>query len=120
MKKIFLLALSILTVGCVHSADECHLHDGSQHCHNYPVAAHATTPVVITSGNGGGYNNNIIVIEEQPMFQCNWEMPYWHDPEWCDYEYGATYCMWLNIGQEEVWVYTESCGWQLSEIYTYY
>jgi hypothetical protein len=48
-----------------------------------------------------------------------WEMPYYHDPEWCEYYDGETYCMWMNIGQEEVWRYTDWCGWELAEVYTY-
>ena len=113
MKYITLLALAILTVGCVHSADECHFHDGSQHCHDYPVAAHATTPVVITSGNGGGYNNNIIVIEEEELW-CSWEAPFYHEPDYCTFD-GETCCTWQAslYGKWETYCYSDYCGWEL-------
>ncbi len=115
MKNLLaLLALSFLFVGCHLHPDGCYRDAyGDMVCNSH----HHTETVIYSSG--GGYNNNIIVIEDQPMFQCMWEMPYYHDPEWCEYYDGETYCMWMNIGQEEVWRYTDWCGWELAEVYTY-
>jgi len=118
MKYLALLALPFLLVGCHLSNDCYHDHDNVYRCDVHHEPHHNT--VVVSGGSGGGYNNNIIIIEEQPMFQCNWDHPYYHDPEWCDFEYGVTCCMWMDIGAEETWCYTDACGWQLSEINTYY
>jgi len=126
MKNLLaLLALSFLFIGCHVHSEECYYDSyweewvcTSHHAHHAP-ASPTTTVVYTSANNGGGYNNNIIVVEEEAPY-CYWDMPYYHDPEWCEYTRGETYCMWMNIGQEEIWVYTDWCGWELVEVYTYY
>ena len=123
MKRLLALALPMLALaGCgwdFHSYDECHYHDGSHHCHEYNVThGHSSTTVVTTSANNGGGSNNIIVVEEYPSY-CNWEPPYYHDPEYCTFD-GISCCTWMNIGEEEQWCYYDTCGWELVAIYTYW
>jgi hypothetical protein len=123
MKRMLALVLPMLALaGCgwdFHSYDECHYHDGSQHCHNYPVDHHDTTTVVYTSANNGGGSNNIIIVEEEPSW-CSWDYPYYHDPEYCVYDSDVSCCLWMNIGAEETWCYYDYCGWELVEVYSYY
>tara|TARA_R100001015_G_C4541285_1_gene105247 strand:- start:222 stop:605 length:384 start_codon:yes stop_codon:yes gene_type:complete len=127
MKRLLALAISLIALtGCDPVESYCHYNaHGDYHCHeshSYDYHSHSgpTTTIVTTSANyGGGDNNNIIIIEEEESY-CYWEPPYYHDPEWCEYTYGTTYCMWMNIGQEETWMYTDWCGWELVEVYTYY
>ena len=124
MKKITLLALAILTVGCHLHEPECHYNEyGDIHCHDHHDYTHhshedqPTTVVYATDNNGGG-SNNIIIVEEQESY-CMWDSPYYHDPEYCTFD-GLTCCTWLNIGEEEEWCYTDYCGWELYSVYTYY
>jgi hypothetical protein len=124
MKRLLALALPLLALaGCEVHSGVCHYdHNYVHHCH-YDTDHHShteTTTVVYTSANnGGGSNNNIIVIEEEPSY-CSWNYPYYHDPEYCTFDYDTTCCMWLNIGAEEEWCYYDSCGWELVSVYTYW
>jgi hypothetical protein len=118
MKTLLALAtLSLALVGCEVHTNSCHYHDGTQHCHDYSHHE-PTTTVVYTSANNGGGSNNIIIVEEEPTY-CQWDTPYYHDPEWCSFDWG-TCCMWLDIGAEETWCYYDHCGWELVEVYSYY
>ena len=124
MKYQPLLLLCLLTLaGCEIHHQACHYNvSGDYHCHDDAIDYHnhSTTTVVTTSANnGGGYNNNIIVVEDT-YSQCQWDSPYYHDPDYCTFDYDTTCCMWLNIGSEEEWCYYDYCGWELVSVYTYY
>ena len=123
MRYLTLIALAILFAGCHygHTSSECHYDDyGNYHCHDDYTHhdSHETTTIVTTSADySGGSNNNIIIIEEQPSY-CDWDNPYYHDPEYCTFD-DTTCCMWLGIGVEETYCYYEYCGWELEEVYMY-
>ncbi len=129
MKRTLAIAVTLLALaGCdIHPVDAyCHYDaHGDYHCHDSHSYTHhshdgPTTTVVTTSANyGGGSNNNIIVVEEEPSW-CNWDSPYYHDPEYCTFDYDTTCCMWLDIGSEETYCYTDYCGWELVSVYSYY
>jgi hypothetical protein len=120
---IVFFALPLSMAGCEFHSGVCHYDNNYEHhCHgdDHGHSHDDTTTVVYTSANnGGGYNNNIIVVEEEPSW-CSWDYPYYHDPEYCTFDYDTTCCMWLNIGQEEEWCYYDYCGWELVSVYTYY
>ena len=124
MKKITLLALAFLTAGChFGSATVCHYDaSGNHHCHaDAELASHShheSTTIVTTSANYGGGYNNILIVEE-PSY-CQWDQPYYHDPEWCVLDYDSTCCMWMGVGAEETYCYYDYCGWELVEVYSYY
>ena len=113
MKKLLALAFGLALAGC-HLHDEvCHYDTyGTYHCHDYDHDETTYYPE-----NGGG-DNNIIIVEET-YSQCMWEPPYYHDPEYCTFDY-ETCCMWLNIGSEEQWCYYDYYGWELVSVYEYY
>ena len=124
MKYLTLIALAILFAGCHfgHTSSECHYDDyGNYHCHDDYTHhdSHETTTIVTTSANNGGGSNNIIIVEET-YSQCMWDSPYYHDPEYCTYDYDSTCCMWLDIGSEETYCYYDYCGWELVSVYSYY
>ena len=118
MKRILTLAFCLLALaGCHWNVEHC-WHDkwGDYHCTS---DHHQTTVVHTSANNGGGYNNNIIVVEESPSY-CQWEQPYYHEPEWCVLDYDSTCCMWMGVGAEETYCYYDYCGWELIEVYSYY
>ena len=128
MKYLTLIALTILFAGCHLHGDPtavCHRnYYGDQHCHeghtyDHHDHSHDTTTIVTTSANNGGGDNNIIIVEET-YSQCMWDSPYYHDPEYCTYDYDSTCCMWLDIGSEETYCYYDYCGWELVSVYSYY
>ena len=127
MKKIILLALPLFALaGCEINSGVCHYDSNYvHHCHgdDHAHSHHDTTTVVYTSANnGGGYNNNIIVVEEvvEPSY-CSPEEPFYHDPEYCSFDY-ETCCTWQAsvYGIEETYCWNEWCGWELVEVYEYY
>ena len=116
MKRLLALAFCLVALaGCEVHTNTCHYDsDGSYHCGH-----HHTTPVVYTSHNNGGGSNNIIIIEEEVDY-CQWDNPYYHDPEWCDYYYDTVCCGWSSVASEETYCYYDYCGWELVEVHTYY
>lgn len=118
---ITLILTTLFFSGCEFHSDDCYYDDhGNYECYydDHSHQIHETTTVVTTSPNyTGGSNNNIIVIEEQDSY-CDWDYPYYHDPEYCTYDY-ETCCMWLGIGVEETYCYSDYCGWELEQVYMY-
>ncbi len=116
MKRLLALAFCLVALaGC--SWEHCWTDKyGDYHCtgdHH-----HQTTTVVHSSANYGGGYNNILIVEE-PSY-CQWDQPYYHDPEWCVLDYDSTCCMWMGVGAEETYCYYDYCGWELIEVYSYY
>ena len=124
MKRLLALALPLLALaGChIGPVGVCHYDSyGDYHCHENSSKAdhHETTTVVYTSANNGGGYNNIIIIEEEVNY-CQWDQPYYHDPNWCDYYYDTVCCGWSSVASEETYCYYDYCGWELVEVELYY
>tara|TARA_R100001591_G_scaffold97077_1_gene102919 strand:+ start:54 stop:431 length:378 start_codon:yes stop_codon:yes gene_type:complete len=125
MKRLLaLLALTLLFIGCNAHHEECWYDNYWDEwvCVTHPHHQPTTTVVYTSANNGGGYNNNIIVVEEvvEPSY-CSPEEPFYHDPEYCSFDY-ETCCTWQAsvYGIEETYCWNEWCGWELVEVYEYY
>jgi hypothetical protein len=132
MKKLLALAFCLAAlVGCDihhHSDVQCWIDSGGNHwCSDgfitwleYDNTPPTTTIIHTSTNNGGGYNNNIIVVE-QAHAECNWDAPYFHDPDYCTFDEQAC-CTWSAslYGIEETYCYSDYCGWELVEVYEYY
>jgi hypothetical protein len=128
MKYLTLIALTFLMVGCHFHDDECYRdQNGLLWCENYAneVVYHSYEPeddvTYIYDNDYVGGTNNIIIVEDGP--DCLWEPPYGHDPISCDvFGYDTTCCTWEAsvYGIDETYCYSDWCGWELEEVYTYY
>ena len=125
MKKLLaLLALSFLFIGCHMHSEECYYDSYWDEwvCTSHHKPAPVSTVVYTSANNGGVYNNNIIVVEEvvEPSW-CSPEEPFFHDPEYCSFDY-ETCCTWQAsvYGVEETYCWNDMCGWELVEVYEYY